>query len=496
MQFNHIPSGIRVPLFYAEVDNSQANSATQAMRTLLIGQKLAAGTATAGELLFVSRTDDAKTLFGIGSHLARMHDAYRAIDPFGEIWCVALDDHNSAVAADGSIDVTGSATGSGTIHLYIAGQHVAVGVAAGDTNDDILDAIEAAINDKDDIPVSALANGESNQVDLTAKNGGTLGNDITLLVSYKGLAGNETMPAGVVVTATAMASGATDPDVSVAVDAIGDEPFDFIIHPFSDATSLDAFKTLMNDSAGRWSYLKKLYGHCYSAKRGTAGDLVTFGATRNDQHHTITAMETTLPNPCWEMAAATGARNAVFLRADITRPTQTGELNGMLPALAGQRFTISERQSLLNAGMATTMYGGGYVRIERAITTYQKNANSLPDDSYLDSEDLHKIAYVLRDLESAITSKYGRAALANDGTRFGPGRLIVTPAIAKGEILARAYALEEMGLLENIETMKQYLVVERSGNSRLNVLYPPDLVNGLRIFAVLNQFRLQYPATA
>ena len=37
-------------------------------------------------------------------------------------------------------------------------------------------------------------------------------------------------------------------------------------------------------------------------------------------------------------------------------------------------------------------------------------------------------------------------------------------------------------------------MVERDPNdpNRLNVLYPPDLINQLRIFAVLAQFRLQY----
>jgi len=35
-----------------------------------------------------------------------------------------------------------------------------------------------------------------------------------------------------------------------------------------------------------------------------------------------------------------------------------------------------------------------------------------------------------------------------------------------------------------------------AGNpNRINVLLPPDLVNQLRIFALLNQFRLQYPAS-
>jgi len=36
--------------------------------------------------------------------------------------------------------------------------------------------------------------------------------------------------------------------------------------------------------------------------------------------------------------------------------------------------------------------------------------------------------------------------------------------------------------------------VERDATNvnRLNVLFPPDYVNQLRVFAVLNQFRLQY----
>ena len=37
-------------------------------------------------------------------------------------------------------------------------------------------------------------------------------------------------------------------------------------------------------------------------------------------------------------------------------------------------------------------------------------------------------------------------------------------------------------------------MVERDPNNpnRVNVLYPPDLINQLRMFAVLAQFRLQY----
>ena len=54
------------------------------------------------------------------------------------------------------------------------------------------------------------------------------------------------------------------------------------------------------------------------------------------------------------------------------------------------------------------------------------------------------------------------------------------------------------GIVENADLFAQNLIVERDANNpnRLNVLFPPDLVNQLRVFAVLAQFRLQYPATA
>lgn len=93
-----------------------------------------------------------------------------------------------------------------------------------------------------------------------------------------------------------------------------------------------------------------------------------------------------------------------------------------------------------------------------------------------------------------ITSKYGRHKLANDGTRFGPGQAIVTPAVIRGELCATYRQLEREGIVENFELFQKYLIVERNANdpSRLDVLFPPDYVNQLRVFALLNQFRLQY----
>ncbi|EHH7722732.1 GntR family transcriptional regulator [Escherichia coli] len=155
---------------------------------------------------------------------------------------------------------------------------------------------------------------------------------------------------------------------------------------------------------------------------------------------------------------------------------------------------LTEQQTLLSHGVATAYVESGVLRIQRDVTTYRKNAYGVADNSYLDSETLHTSAYVLRKLKSVITSKYGRHKLASDGTRFGPGQAIVTPAVIKGELLATYRQLERAGIVENYELFKQYLVVERDASdpNRLNTLFPPDYVNQLRVFAVVNQFRLQY----
>ena len=103
-------------------------------------------------------------------------------------------------------------------------------------------------------------------------------------------------------------------------------------------------------------------------------------------------------------------------------------------------------------------------------------------------------AYVLRRLKSIITSKYPRHSLANDGTRFAAGAAIVTPAVIRGELIAEYTKMEFEGYVENSALFAANLIVERPANdpNRLDVLFPPDYINQLRVFAVLNQFRLQY----
>ena len=496
VSFSNIPSDIRVPLFYAEVDNSMANSGASSLRRLIVGQvNDDADGPEIGRLVLVSRTSEAKDIGGNGSMLAAMHARWRSVDVAGEVWCLPLK-LTTGAAAKATVTVTGSVESAGLVNLHVAGQRVRASVVAGAFAEAVATALAAAINAAIDLPVTATAEGPV--VNVLAKFKGDLGNDIQLQLNRLGRANGEVTPAGLTVVATVMTGGAGSPDVVTALAALGDEEFEFIAQPWTDSATLDAWKETMDDSAGRWSWAKQLYGHVYSAKRGTLGELVAAGRLRNDPHVSVHGFERGVPQPVWEVTAAWAARTAVFISADPARPTQTGVLVGIDPATASDRYTLTERQSLLTSGVATAVYNGGSYRIERAVTTYQRNAYGQPDDSYLDSETLHQSAYVIRNLRSIITSKYGRHKLANDGTRFGPGQAIVTPKVIRGELIAAYGAMERDGIVENAEMFQQYLIVERDPNNpnRLSVLFPPDLVNQLRVFALLYQFRLQYPDAA
>ncbi|RTY53639.1 phage tail protein [Pantoea sp. YU22] len=498
VSFNNIPGNIRVPLFYAEMDNSAANTAQASGASLMIAQALPDSVIERDKVLIISSADQVKKLAGRGSPLARMVARYRKIDPYGELYIIAPKDDATLKKAEGSIALAGKATEAGAIYLYVGSDRVQVVVSVNDTPVEVGQAMADKINANADLPVTAVyaaaTESQPAQVIVTAKWGGVTGNNIPLSLNYYGATSGEETPEGINVTITAMKGGVGDVVIDGAVAAMGDNEFDYIGLPFSDASALSIISAEMNDDTGRWSWSRQLYGHVYTVRYGSLSDLVAFGDSKNEQHITVCGYEQATQSPLDEVVAARLARQAVYLRIDPARPTQTGEITGILPAPVGSRFSLTEFQSLLTHGIATASVTNGVLQIQRDITTYKKNKFGVEDNSYLDSETLHTSAYVLRRLKSVITSKYPRHKLASDGTRFGAGQAIVTPAVLKGEICSEYRQLELAGIVENFALFKQHLIVERNANdpTRVDVLFPPDYVNQLRVFALLNQFRLQY----
>ena len=89
ISFNTIPSNTLVPLFYAEMDNQAANTAQDSGASLLIGHANNGAEIVANSLVLMPSADYARQICGAGSQLARMVEAYRQTDPFGELYVIA-----------------------------------------------------------------------------------------------------------------------------------------------------------------------------------------------------------------------------------------------------------------------------------------------------------------------------------------------------------------------------------------------------------------------
>lgn len=490
--FNNMPGDIRVPLFYAEV-NAGVPPYSGTSRLLIIGRKLAAGSAALGMPVNIGSAD-AAALFGSGSMLADMVVAARWHNPVGEIWCLPVTDPAGAQAATGSIAIAGTATAAGTIVRYIAGERVAVNVAAGDAAATVAAALKTALDAGYTkygramaYPVTAAVT--TGTVALTARHAGAEGNGIRI---EAGLAGDEIDPAGLTVTVTAMASGTGDVDMAAALAALGDAPFDWICAPYSSTTQLDAVRAWLSDAGtGRWSPTVGLDGHYITYKDGNLSALTTFGAARNDPHVTIKGGLNS-PHPPWMHAAVDGAivafskniGRAISEAVEIARPLQTLVKQGIRqPRAKADQWKLADRDSLYRNGIAADMVrADGQVAIERMVTTYQRNAWGQADITFLDVETLAIAMYVKRYLKTRITSLYPRHVLKDDNPRNLQG--VVTPGQIKGALIHAYRELYEAGLVEKPDLFARYLIVERSADpNRVNAYLPVDVANQLRVFA-------------
>ena len=498
VSFNSFPDGWKLPLHWVEVDPSQAGLPTQQASALIVGTKLSAGSAVADLPIAVGSLAEAQSLFGIGSQVERMVAKFIKNNAVQTLFVAGLAEPSSGVAASGVIEISAAPTNSGTLTLYIAGQRVQVSAISSDTASTMAAKITAAINALATLPVSAVQGASTNahKVNLTCKWNGSTGNDILLQDSLLGLGGGEARPAGLGLTYTAMSSGTGAPDMTTLLANLGDEDYKYAVMPFTDTTSLDLWGTEYGfGDTGRWGWLRQLYGAVFTGIRGTYSALVSAGPSRN--YPTITALEVEplVPSPVWEIAAAYAGKASRALSNDPARPLQTLEFDDIMVAPRGSRFTKTQLNSIAQVGYATqAVSSNGKMQIQRESTCYQKNIYGVGDDAFELVTTLYTLSSLFERQRQAITNKFPRHKLADDGTRFGPGQAVVTPKIIKAELVAQYAQDEYVGLVENLKAFKTNLLVTRDSDNpnRISVLYPPDVINQLRIFSVLAQFRLQF----
>ena len=475
------PAANLVPGYYFSVDTTQANTASVVQRALLVGQMTAAGMATPLEPVIMSSANNASTLFGPNSQLALMVARYRGIDTYGEVWALPLQDSAAAEAASGSITIAGTAAAAGTLSLYLDDQIVPVLVNGGDTATVITGNVAAAIVAAGSVPFNATA--ANGTVTLTAVNKGLASNDLLVYLNFQGASAGEITPTGLTVTITLPTGGTQNPTtIATTLANLGDKAFDFVAHPYNDPTSLAAFKAFFSDTSGRWSPLENIFGHGFTALRGTLGT-VTAATPANDKHGTIVPIADSPASPkLW--AAEVAAQVAVSARNNPAIPITQVPLVVRPPQLAS-RFTISERQSLLVDGYGTyTVDDSGTVQLERLVTTYTTNASGLPDNSFQDVELPYTLMACIRDLKTWLASQFSRFILVANGSQIPGGAPVTTAALILASVCSRyRYQANTQFWAQNPDTFAANAQATNAGNGVVQLLLPYQVADQLWIIA-------------
>lgn len=471
--FRQVPV-TNVPGVYQEVDPTLADAQAriQTYKTLMFAQKTSGGNQTADTLRLISTEEDAIEAGGRGSMLHLMAKTYFATDRITELWVAALADHASGVAAQGTITVTGPATASGTIYLYIDGQYVPVGVASGDAQNDIATAIGAEISAALDLPVTASVS--TNVVTLTARNDGEVGNSIGIEVNYFE---GERLPAGVGIAISAMASGATNPTLTNAIAALGDEQYHVMVLPYSDSASIAAVKAELER---RWQPEVDARGIAIGAYPNTHSNIVTFGGNRNSELFSFLGYRNIEDaSKVAAGVAAVVARFAPTLPRGLSRSFGGRRLAGLLAPKKSVRFTYTERNQQLTNGMSTHRVtdGGDWV-IERLRTTRQTTDLGAPTDSWKEINTPLQLVYLTWSFAQRFLSKFPQASVGDDGSNAD-----VTPGIVKSEMIALYDAWVDLGITDGSKAardlFKGTLLVERHAGdpTRIDVQSTVTLVS-------------------
>ena len=512
ISFSEIPADNLVPMFMTEFDNSNAaKGGAMPWKNLLIGQALSANSANTGTLKLITSDEQADALYGAGSQIARMIRAFRKNTRNSELWALAVADGTTAATGSIAVSFSGSASvapKSGAIRLMIGGQSVNADVVAGKTAVEVATAIVEAINSNSQLPVTAnnivIVPGNTEDEDatndedtptatatvtLTAKNGGTCGQGID--IRYNHYQGQE-LPQGVQLAITAMTGGGSDTSYVTAnvANIIRGTWFNAIVVGSDDATNVAEIKRILDD---RWTATVQQTGVVFFVPNelNTNDSLAGLDDDYDSQVVVIPALPKT-PTPGFEVAAAVLGCISPKALNDPAQPLSNWPVAGIVAPRETDRNSLEENNRLLKAGLALLTCGNdGTVYLKRVVTTYKHNAAGAKDTSYQQLEKVFTLSFLRWDWNNYLAGRYPHAKLADDGTDFGPGQVIMTPKLGEAELLGRYEYWISKGLVQDYATFKANLVVARDpdDDTALQFLIPADLIDQFFIGKSKIQFK-------
>lgn len=462
-------------------------------RILIIGNLLAGGSATSGDLQQNILTENqANALFGENSIAATMFRVAREVNPTTQIDMIGLADNGAAVDATGSVAFTGTATASGTITVRVGDykdNKYDIVVASGDTATVVGDKLEAAIT----ADTKALVTGANTTgtVSFTAVNGGTEGNEYPITI--------EGSVAGITQVITAMTGGAGDPDTTDVLDVIGEQRYQTIITP--NYARSDVVSVLED----RWNVQNAIQdGVLVNFKSDTfANALSTVQALDTQVLYLGFNKSLALKSPSFVVAAYIGAVRALRLTegADLSDVVDgsTGlsdviggvnlaslpyfntplDSDRFAPMAVNTNFTAIEVGQLNDNGGSVLVNNTSNTQVlmAAAVTPYKTNANGVENDTWQFLNAVDTTSKVAEYFFNGLKSRFAQHRLTDGNLR--QGRKTTNAVQIKAYTVSLYKDMVELDLVRDAEALDFFIAnlnVEiinlRTGEIRITAAVP------------------------
>lgn len=382
-------------------------------RVLLVGQMLS-GSATAGLVTDLPRTDaEINALFGARSHLAMMARAFRAVNIYTKVDCIAIADASGTNATSVFLS-SGTATEAKRIYLDVVSStnhRLILDVEVGETPATLTAKILAKVALDTECPFTAAKSTDAatdDTVTFTSTHDGTISNGWLIRICDQ--FGRPTKVAGLTFTLTGWTGGATDPTLTSVLDPIENIRYQSIVWPSSYATSV--VKTLINTRFNLDNDIKD--GVVYQWVHDTFSNVKTAAAAMNSPSFVMMTNET-MNTAYWKgphLPEAPDVLATIFAAIEARRFEEGisisdlvvtnepldqfgGRHTASLPYFnspfvnveqpdTGAGYTYAEQLELEGAGVSVVGANDkrNSIIAGAMVTTYQNDAAGNPDDTW------------------------------------------------------------------------------------------------------------------
>nr|WP_294915353.1 phage tail sheath subtilisin-like domain-containing protein [uncultured Neokomagataea sp.] len=488
--FQQIPGEWAVPGSYTEIQSVPAAGSLSSMplRAVIIGQR--SNGAAAPNVVYENVANPAP-LFGAGMVMTQAITSFVTERPDVPVDAVGVAPTAGMVLPTAQITFNGTPSASGTAAIVVSGYRVAFAVSAGATvfqlAASLLSAVQASqLTTQVGVTAELINNGVA--VQLTMMDWGAAGNQTGLTVSA---AAGDQVP-NLTVVASGFANGVGAPDITPALQALGNTWYTDIVLVLNDQANI---QSAVLEARRRCSAMVAQDARVWVAVSGTQGEILQLQSQFSTAEELVLLSATSPSWSPWQLVAAAAAQGAASLNADPARQLRGLPLNtlaGLGPSPLNQ-FSRTQRQALLTNGCTTlTVARDGTVSFERVVTTRVTDPATQQASGIWDVMIPAVGARVRYEWNAYVEATYYNAKLADDGSTASNLSGVVTCRTLLGSWAAQCKLYENMGWIDDVGTMvaTASFVRDQRDRSRVNSYLPIKPMGSLIVLANVLQMQV------